>query len=117
MYISEAHPSDGRQAPANERDGVIFRQPKTLVERAAVAKKCLDDMKLTMPCILDDMQNTTEKAYRAWPDRICIVDVDGKVGYYGRPGPGGFAPREAEEALKALLANGGKTPPAAEAGK
>ena len=91
------------------RDGVLFKQPTTLAERAAVAKKCLDDMKLSMPCILDDMQNTTENAYQAWPDRICIVDLEGKVAYYGGPGPGGFKPREAEEALKAMLANGGKT--------
>jgi len=64
-----------------------------------------------MPCVLDDMENTTEKAYRAWPDRICIVDTGGKVAYYGAPGPAGFRPREAEEALKKLLATGGKFVP------
>lgn len=105
MYISEAHPSDGRQAPANERDGVVFRQPTALAERADIAKACLDSMKLTMPCVLDDMENTTERAYGGWPDRICIVDLAGKVAYYGAPGPGGFRPQEAEAALETLLAN------------
>ena len=90
---------------------MLFKQPKTLAERRDVAKKCLDEMKLTMPCALDNMKNTTELAYQAWPDRICIVDVDGKVGYYSGPGPGGFRPRDAEAALTAILANGGKFVP------
>jgi hypothetical protein len=93
------------------RDGVVYRQPTSLAERADLAQKCLKDMKLTMPCVLDDMENTTERAYHAWPDRICIVDVDGKVAYYGAQGPGGFRPREAEEALKKILAAGGRFVP------
>ncbi len=118
VYISEAHPSDGQQAPQNERDKVVYKTPKTLAERQAIAKDCLQSMKLTMPCVLDNMQNTTENAYQGWPDRICIVDVDGKVGYYSGPGPGGFKPRDAETALKAVLDNGGKfVPPAAAEGK
>jgi hypothetical protein len=55
------------------------------------------------------MENTTEKAYGAWPDRICIVDIAGKVAYYGQPGPRGFNPQEAETVLQGILANGGKT--------
>jgi type I thyroxine 5'-deiodinase len=65
-------------------------------------------MKLTMPCVLDNMENTTEKAYGGWPDRICIVDIAGKVAFYSAPGPAGFKPQEAETALEAVLANNGK---------
>ena len=118
MYIGEAHPSDGRQVPQNERDKVVYKTPTTLAERQAIAKGCLAAMKLTMPCVLDNMQDTTGKAYRAWPARLCIVDVDGKIGYYSGPGPGGFKPRDAETALQAILGNGGRfMPPAAAEGK
>ena len=96
--------------PANQRDNVIFRQPKSLAERAAIAKDCLKSLNLTMPCLLDNMDNTTEKSYGAWPDRICVVDIGGNVAYYGQPGPKGFSPREAETALEEVLNNGGKLP-------
>jgi len=98
--------------PANERDNVVFRQPKTLAERAAIAKECLKTMTLTMPCLLDNMENTTENAYSGWPDRLCVVDINGKVAYYGAQGPAGFRPAEAEMALEEVLNNGGKLPPA-----
>jgi len=110
VYIAEAHPSDGWQMPANQRDSVIFKQPKTLAERAAIAKECLKSLNLTMPCLLDNMENTTEKAYGAWPDRLCVVDIAGKVAYYCPPGPKGFNPKEAEVALEEVLNNGGKMP-------
>ncbi len=49
------------------------------------------------------MENTTEKAYSGWPDRLCVVDVNGKIAYYGAKGPKGFNPLEAEAALQTLL--------------
>ena len=95
---------------ANTRDNVVYRQPKSLAERASVANECLKSLTLTMPCLLDNMENTTEKAYGAWPDRLCVVDIAGKVAYYGQPGPKGFNPKEAETALVEVLNNGGKMP-------
>jgi hypothetical protein len=55
------------------------------------------------------MEGVAEKAYKGRPDRICIVDLDGKVAYYSKRGPRGFKPKEAEEALKKVLANAGRT--------
>jgi hypothetical protein len=108
VYIREAHPSDGRQIPQNIKEGVIYASPKTIGERAAVARDCLSKLKLGFPCVLDNMKDATERAYQSWPDRITVVDLDGKLAYYGERGPGGFKPKLAEEALKALIANGGK---------
>ena len=70
---------------------------------------------MTLPVLLDDMSGTAEKAYHGWPDRICVVDADGKVAYPGRRGPGGFRPAEAEKVLKQLLLSKGRlaTRPAA----
>ena len=69
---------------------------------------CLKTMDLTMPCLLDNMENTTEQAYGGWPDHICIVDINGKVAYGGDRGPKGFNPAEAGKALEALPADGGR---------
>jgi hypothetical protein len=49
------------------------------------------------------MQNTAQKAYAGWPDRLYVLDAEGKVAYRGEPGPRGFKPAEAEEALKKAL--------------
>ena len=108
VYIREAHPSDGRQSGQNVKDGVIFKQPKTFQERAEVAKACRDGLKMTIPCLVDEIDNAVDKAYSAAPDRLCVIDIDGKVAYHSKRGPWGFKPRDAEAALKAVLANNGK---------
>jgi hypothetical protein len=88
---------------ANERDGVVFKQPTTLDQRREVASACVKGMKLSIPMLVDGMDNAVGEAYAGWPDRLYIVGRDGKVAYKGRPGPGGFQPREMEQALRKLL--------------
>ena len=72
-------------------------------ERMAVARTCYSDLGLSFPAIVDGMDDKVEKAYAAWPDRLYIVGVDGKIAYKGGKGPGGFKPLEMEKALKELL--------------
>ena len=103
MYILEAHPEDGWKMPANAREGIRVNQPKSQEERSKVAGECMKDLDLSIPCLVDDMQNTAQKAYAGWPDRLYVIDKEGKVAYKGEPGPRGFKPEEAEAALKALL--------------
>lgn len=68
-----------------------------------MASDCVKGMKLTIPFVLDDMQDTANKAYAAWPDRIYLVDVAGKVAYKGGLGPKGFKPDEARIKLQELV--------------
>jgi hypothetical protein len=63
----------------------------------------MKDLKLTIPCLVDDMDNTAQKAYAGWPDRLYVIDAQGKVAFRGEPGPRGFKPADAEAALKKLL--------------
>jgi hypothetical protein len=63
---------------------------------------------MTIPCLVDGIDNAVDKAYSAAPDRLCVVDIDGKVAYHSKRGPRGFKPRDAEAAMKAVLANNGK---------
>lgn len=63
----------------------------------------MKDLKLSIPCLIDDMKNTAQKGYAGWPDRIYVVDKAGKVAFRGDLGPKGFKPAEAETALKRLL--------------
>lgn len=70
------------------------------------AGACIKDLGFTIPCLVDDMQNTAQKAYAGWPDRLYVVDAEGKVAYKGGRGPKGFKPDEARAKLSELA--GGK---------
>jgi hypothetical protein len=86
--------------PQNRREGIEVTQPKTYEERVKVAGECMKDLKLSIPCLVDDIANTVQKAYAGWPDRLYVVGKDGKVAFRGEPGPRGFKPADAEAALK-----------------
>ena len=88
---------------ANERDRVVFRQPKSDGERVKVASVCRVGLKISVPILLDGMDNAVCTAYSAWPDRLYVVGKDGKIAYKGRPGPGGFKPTEMARALEQIL--------------
>ncbi len=103
VYIREAHPSDGWAMPQNERQGISVKDPKTLTERASVAEKACTLLKIKLPCVVDGMDDAANRAYAAWPDRVFVVDKDGKVAVMGGPGPGGFAP--SVNAARAWLEN------------
>jgi hypothetical protein len=106
VYIREAHPQDGWQVPANVSESVIFSAPKSLGERTSVATSCQAGLHLSLPMVIDGMDNAVEAAYASWPDRLYVIGADGKVAYRGAPGPGGFRPGEMRETLDRLLAPG-----------
>ncbi len=96
VYVSEAHPSNGWQMEDNEKDDVIFEQPATLARREDVARQCCTQLKLSMPCVVDAMDNRVDEMYAGWPERLFIVAPDGRIAYAGGPGPWGFKPDEVE---------------------
>ncbi len=98
MYIREAHPSDGKWPIPNAPS-----DPKTLDERMGVASTCVKEMKLSIPFVVDDVDDSANEAYSGWPDRIFIVGADGKIAYAGARGPFGFKPADARAALAKLL--------------
>ena len=88
---------------ANERDVVYFAQPKTLDERASVAQSCALRLELSIPTLIDDMENSTDQNYYALPDRLYLVGRDGRIAYRGAPGPWGFVAAELEKAIESYL--------------
>jgi len=108
VYIREAHPADGWQMESNKTDGVIFDQPKELGARRSVAQACCTRLSLSIPCVVDTMDNAVDNLYAAWPERIFVIDRDGKIAYAGKQGPWGFQPKEAERALRSLVLRGAR---------
>ncbi len=103
VYIKEAHPTDGRQVGKNTQDGVEFKQPTTELERIGVAKSCVANLKLTLPCLLDGMDNKVGEAYAGWPDRLFVVGHDGTIAFAGGRGPRGFDAKAWEVGIKAAI--------------
>ncbi len=90
VYIQEAHPDDGWQVPMNRDEGVIFEQPKTEEERVKAAGACALNLSLAMPMALDDMGNTVDTAYAALPERLYLINPEGRIVHRSGPGPWGF---------------------------
>ena len=53
---------------------------------------------------VDEMDDAVMKAYSAWPDRLYLVGLDGRVAHAGGRGPFDFKPAELQESIEALLA-------------
>ena len=100
VYIHEAHAADEWQMPANVKEGVVFEQPRTLSSRQSVAGRCCSQMKLSMPCVVDELDNKVDNLYVGWPERMFVVDAAGGIAYAGKQGPWGFKPNQVEQWLR-----------------
>ena len=103
VYVQEAHPTDGWQTDSNVAEGVLFRQHQSYEEREEVAASCSIDLHMTLPILVEEMNNNIDAAYGAAPERLYIVDAQGKVAYHGGAGPHFFDLDEWEEALEACV--------------
>lgn len=68
-----------------------------------MAKTCASALDLNIPCVVDDMKDTVNQLYKAWPERIYVIGRDKRIRYKSPIGPFGFKPREAEEVLQKLV--------------
>ena len=91
------------QMESNEREGVCYRQPTMFEERLALARLVEGTLRLTIPTLVDGMDNAASETFAGWPERIYILGRGGVVLYKGGMGPFGFHPEEAEKALAELL--------------
>src|SRR5438105_306001 len=104
VYIHEAHPADGWQVLSNVRESVVVPAPKTSGERTQIANTCAFRLGLEIPALVDDLDDGTDRAYTAWPDRFYLVARDGTVAFKSPPGPFGFSANEVRAQVTALLA-------------
>jgi len=102
VYIEEAHPIDAWQDDDNQKEHITLASPKSLDERCNVAGTCVVKLGIKLPAVVDDFQNSTEAAYTAWPDRLYVVDREGRIAYKSKPGPFGFHPEEVGKTLEKL---------------
>jgi hypothetical protein len=81
-------------------DSPFVEEPLHAAERLEVAKRCMSALALRpMPAVVDLLDDAVDAAYEAWPDRLFLVDREGRIAYRGGPGPFGFKPEELADAI------------------
>ena len=103
IYIREAHADGEDQVPRNLNENVVFSQPETKDERAEIAAACMLRYAFSFPMLLDGMDNDAEEKYVSWPDRLYLIDRNGKVAFKSGLGPLYFDVDEFEQAIRGHL--------------
>jgi len=103
VYIREAHTSDVWQDPNNLKDSIVFASPKNAEERSEMGQICVVKLGIKFPAVIDSFDNSTERAYTGWPDRLYVIDQNGRVSYKTDPGPFGFHPQGVADTLRKLI--------------
>lgn len=104
VYVREAHPGDGVW-PGGFKSlaGDAIDQPTQLDARQSVAGECSKVLEISMPLVVDEIDDRVGRAYSGMPDRLYVIDRDGRVAYKSGRGPFGFLPGEMEQSLAMLL--------------
>ncbi|MDX2035173.1 MAG: deiodinase family protein [Isosphaeraceae bacterium] len=114
IYVREAHPTDGWSTRRNAKSGIQITQPVTFEERRAIAERCRTTLALPMPLLVDELDDRAGNGYSAMPDRLYLLDADGRVVFKGGRGPFGFQPAELEQILVLHLIERGRASNATE---
>ena len=77
--------------------------PTTIEERRKVAGQCEDALKYGIRTYVDGMDDAVNQAYAAWPTRLYLIGLDGKVVYGGGLGPLDFKPSVFEKEIQKYL--------------
>jgi hypothetical protein len=113
IYIREAHPVDGWWLGkglfgaglklSRSKAATDVYDPKTMAERRKVAGECELALQYGIHTYVDEIDDAVNKAYAAWPTRLYLVGLDGRVVYHGGPGPYGFSPAKLGAAVERYL--------------
>lgn len=78
--------------------------PTTIEERRRVAGECEEALQYGIRTYVDEMDDGVNQAYAAWPTRLYLVGIDGRVKYAAGLGPFDFHPSKLEAAIEEYLA-------------
>jgi hypothetical protein len=84
---------------ANLDDDVLIAQHRSLEDRFEAARLGVRRLGLTVPVLVDGMDDAVSEAFAAWPERIYVVAADARIAFASGPGPFEFDPDAAESAL------------------
>lgn len=95
VYVEEAHPSDGWAFKNN----VTIPIHRTLKQRCNAVQLMLDSVAFDCPVVVDNMEDTANKAYAGMPIRLYIIKGR-TIEYAGGAGPMFYSLNEVKEWLQ-----------------
>jgi len=91
VYVREAHAADSSW-PVPYATEQNINEPTSYEERCSVAERLVAEGELTIPCLIDGIDNAVNDLYKGHPTRIFLIRKDGKLGVAGSQGPFGLVP-------------------------
>ncbi|EGG15861.1 thyroxine 5'-deiodinase [Cavenderia fasciculata] len=93
------HPSDEWYVGGDEIS-LCHKQPTNMRQRFQIIKNFKDYCNdLTVPILVDLMDNNFQAGYDAVPERIFVIENNKTFSYVGGPGPFEFFPEQVKEYL------------------
>ena len=102
--VGSSRPQSPLRRRSRPRDVLrLFPSPATADERVETAGLCVVRLAIKMPALVDGIDNSVERVYTGWPDRLYLIDTGGRIRFKSAPGPYGFSTRDLERSLRELL--------------
>lgn len=79
-----------------------IEDPVTEEERQHMARFSSEMLGLTMPAVVDRLDDQVSHAYQGWPERLYLIAPNGEVLFRCGPGPFGFDPDGLQAAIQGL---------------
>jgi Spy/CpxP family protein refolding chaperone len=79
IYTRENYPTGGWEVDRNKDEGIAVKQATTLDERITQARKTRDALKLSVPMLIDSMDDLAANAYGGQSNAAILIGRDGKI--------------------------------------
>jgi hypothetical protein len=79
VYTREAYAMGEWEVERNKAENIQIEQPKTDAERRDLAKQTVNTLKITVPVVVDGIDDTVTKAYGLTPNGAVVIGRDGRI--------------------------------------
>jgi Spy/CpxP family protein refolding chaperone len=79
VYTREAHPTGGWEVQRNKDEHIALAQTTSYTERQSAARECRSSLHLSVPVLVDEMDDSIAAAYGGFPNGAVVINRDGTV--------------------------------------
>jgi hypothetical protein len=79
VYTAENHPVGKWEVQRNKDEGISLEQPTDMDGRIALARRARESLKITVPIVVDTMDDATMQAYGGTTNAAVLIGRDGMI--------------------------------------